>query len=119
MKSLLYKGMKTKSENLQPKILQGYVRSERVKCGKSNCRCAKGKLHGEYFYRYEWQNGRRVKSYVKREDIDDVIAACSAWRETSRRQREHSRSAKLRLREIKSLLRENESLMRQFVRGLV
>lgn len=33
---------------------------ERVKCGKKGCKCAKGELHGPYWYTY-WREGRRVK----------------------------------------------------------
>ncbi|MBD0335443.1 MAG: hypothetical protein ICV62_08140 [Cyanobacteria bacterium Co-bin13] len=33
---------------------------EGVKCGKENCRCASGKLHGPYWYEY-WREGSRVR----------------------------------------------------------
>ncbi len=39
---------------------------ERVKCGKKTCKCAKGELHGPYWYAY-WRNGKRVNSkYIGR-----------------------------------------------------
>jgi hypothetical protein len=34
---------------------------ERVRCGKSNCRCGKGSLHGPYWYGY-WSEGGKTKS---------------------------------------------------------
>lgn len=34
---------------------------ERVRCGKSNCKCAKGALHGPYWYGY-WSEGGKTKS---------------------------------------------------------
>ena len=34
---------------------------ERVRCGKSNCKCAKGSLHGPYWYGY-WSEGGKTKS---------------------------------------------------------
>lgn len=34
---------------------------EKVKCGKKVCKCARGELHGPYWYAY-WRDGKRVKS---------------------------------------------------------
>ena len=34
---------------------------ERVRCGKANCKCAKGSLHGPYWYGY-WSEGGKTKS---------------------------------------------------------
>ncbi|MFQ5795497.1 MAG: DUF6788 family protein [Candidatus Bipolaricaulia bacterium] len=36
-------------------------RLERVRCGKPNCKCTKGELHGPYWYAY-WREGKRVRS---------------------------------------------------------
>lgn len=42
-------------------------RSEMVRCGKKNCHCAEGKLHGPYWYAY-WTEGSRTKSqYIGKE----------------------------------------------------
>jgi hypothetical protein len=37
------------------------VREEWKQCGKLNCKCAGGELHGPYLYEY-WREGDRVKS---------------------------------------------------------
>lgn len=34
---------------------------ERVRCGKANCKCTKGALHGPYWYGY-WSEGGKTKS---------------------------------------------------------
>lgn len=39
----------------------GLVVKENVKCGKSNCKCTDGDLHGPYLYRY-WKEGNTTKS---------------------------------------------------------
>lgn len=78
---------KTKNQSLQPKMLDGYVRAERVKCGKANCKCLRGELHGVYFYRYTWDEGRRRKSYVKRSEVEQVRAACAEYRKLQRQLR--------------------------------
>jgi hypothetical protein len=36
-------------------------RSEMVRCGKKSCRCARGELHGPYWYAY-WSEGGKTKS---------------------------------------------------------
>jgi hypothetical protein len=71
---------KTKNQGLQPKMLDGYVRAERVRCSKPNCKCSRGELHGVYFYRYTWDEGRRRKSYIKRSEVEQVRAACAEYR---------------------------------------
>lgn len=78
---------KTKNQSLQPKMLDGYVRAERVRCGKVNCKCSRGDLHGVYYYRYTWDEGRRRKSYIKRSEVKQVRAACAEYRKLQRQLR--------------------------------
>jgi hypothetical protein len=37
---------------------------ERVKCGKGNCKCASGELHGPYWYGYYSKDGKTVSVYI-------------------------------------------------------
>jgi hypothetical protein len=39
-------------------------RLEKVRCGKENCKCASGKLHGPYWYSYIRIKGRVKSQYV-------------------------------------------------------
>ena len=39
-----------------PVKLEGVVIRQMVRCGKPNCECARGELHGPYHYRY-WRDG--------------------------------------------------------------
>lgn len=39
-------------------------RQQRVKCGKPGCKCAKGELHGPYWYAYWWENGKTRSKYI-------------------------------------------------------
>jgi len=56
----------------KPKEL-GIVRLEKVKCGKPNCRCARGKKHKAYYlyYRDYDETLKRVlkKEYVPRQEV--------------------------------------------------
>jgi hypothetical protein len=94
----------TKKPKLLPKTLPGVVCAQRVRCGRPNCRCAAGQLHGPYFYRFWREGGRLRKEYVRPADLQRVREACRA------RQQERSdlRSAWARWRELLTLLREVE-----------
>lgn len=98
-----------KNADLQPKTLPGYVRAEMVKCGKARCKCARGELHGPYFYHFTWRNNRRAKSYIKRADVAAVKKACAAHRSLQRRlraDREQFRAFMCEARELLKLLNE-------------
>jgi hypothetical protein len=79
---------KTKNQKLPPKrsleMLAGYVEARMVKCGKAGCKCARGELHGPYFYHLTRADGRRSKFYVKRADVAERRAACEAYRQMQR-----------------------------------
>ena len=69
--------MKRKTENPLPEIglLKGSLHLETKRCGKPNCRCARGYLHGPFFYRRWRQGGRQKKAYVPRENVAGVLGA--------------------------------------------
>lgn len=39
-------------------------RQESVRCGKENCKCVRGKLHGPYWYSYTRVKGKVTSQYV-------------------------------------------------------
>jgi hypothetical protein len=63
-----------------PKTLPGAVCAQWVRCGRPNCRCARGELHGPYAYHFVRHNGRLRKRYVRQAEADGVRAACEARR---------------------------------------
>lgn len=61
---------------------------ERIKCGKANCKCAAGALHGPYWYSYQWDpaRARLVKSYIGKErpaDLDPGSQAINSFADGS------------------------------------
>lgn len=64
--------------------LKGALVAERKRCGKKNCRCTRGHLHGPYYYRRwrEW-NGRQRKQYVPRDKVPQVRKALEKSRASS------------------------------------
>lgn len=66
-----------------PKILRlaggkGSLHTQRVRCGKANCKCARGDLHEGYHYFFSRIGGRQFKVYVRREDVPAVRAVIQA-----------------------------------------
>jgi hypothetical protein len=98
---------KNKSENFTPKIepLQGGILAQFKRCGRSNCRCAAGSLHGPYYYRVWMAQGTRYKTYVKKADLERISAGIEAF-QAQKREQQQSRA------EIKNLLRENRETRR-------
>src|SRR5437763_4927106 len=98
--------MKNKSENLLPKMLPGAVCRQMIRCGKSNCKCARGQLHGAYYYHFVRVGGRLRKRYLNPHDVDAVKAACQARREDERARRIETHQAQQSFRELVTRLRE-------------
>jgi hypothetical protein len=98
--------MKTKTEKTLPKILCGTVHREFKKCGKSNCKCARGELHGAYYYHFVRVDRKLKKRYLKASEVEQVKIACLGRREKEKEQRTHQRAAWKHLREIREEIRE-------------
>lgn len=98
--------MKTKTENLLPKMLPGTVCRQMVRCGKPNCKCAQGQLHGAYYYHFVRVGNRLRKRYLKPDEVETVSAACQARREDEKAKRIETRQAHQSLRELIAKLRQ-------------
>jgi hypothetical protein len=51
---------------------RGSVVLERVRCGKTNCRCSQGHLHGPYRYWHYYEAGKVRRKYLGRGLVDLV-----------------------------------------------
>lgn len=105
--------MKTKSAKALDKTgfssyLSGAVVEKYRKCGKPNCRCANGTLHGPYHYRTWREAGKQQWQYIPRSEVQAVMQAC----ETNRRVQKRLRQERGRMQEVlqrsRDLLREVE-----------
>jgi predicted LPLAT superfamily acyltransferase len=68
-------------------MLRGSIHTQWVTCGKSGCRCARGELHGPYYYYYVFDrvNRRLRKTYVSRERLPEVAAAIEKYHDLCRK----------------------------------
>lgn len=62
---------KQTSANPLPKIdpVRGSLHVEWKRCGRSNCRCQDGRLHGPHYARHWREDGRQRKAYVRAHDV--------------------------------------------------
>ena len=79
------KNQKTTSK-IEP--LKGYLEPQMVRCGKANCKCAKGELHGPYYLRRWQRHGERQSKYVKKGELSATLAACLAYKRDRQETRE-------------------------------
>ena len=90
---------------LKGRGLRGAVCAQWVRCGTATCKCARGELHGPYFYHFYREHGRLVKRYVKRADVEHIRAACDQRRQnriTVRAGINQARSVRVWLKELES-----------------
>jgi hypothetical protein len=81
--------------------LQGGLVCEMVRCGRSNCKCINGSLHGPYYYHVWMVRGKRFKKYVKKSEKQIVLAAVSAYKQRGAEQRKARERNRELIREIK------------------
>jgi hypothetical protein len=47
-------------------------RLESIRCGKENCKCARGKLHGPYWYSYIRVKDKVTSQYIGKRLLKDI-----------------------------------------------
>jgi hypothetical protein len=95
---------KNKSQNPAIKMLPGFVANVRVRCGKSNCRCARGDRHVAY-YHVTYYSGVRSRKYVRRDQLPEALAACEAHRVLQAQLRAGRAEYKQTLAKMRELIR--------------
>jgi hypothetical protein len=102
---------KTKNSKPFPKIpadgmLNGAVCASYSRCSKPNCKCARGSLHGPYYHRYQWYEGRVIKEYIPLSQVEEVRAACARYRDLQADIRANNRRFKIMLAMLKMNIKE-------------
>jgi hypothetical protein len=71
--------------NPLPKIepLRGSLHLEWKRCGRANCRCSLGRLHGPYSARHWREDGRQRKAYVPATKLMATLLSIEAHRAAS------------------------------------
>lgn len=84
-----------------------------TRCGRAGCRCARGELHGPYWYLFWREGGRLKKRYVRRADIDAMREAVADHRHALTLNRELLRLSRTLFRDDARELQEYERWRRQ------
>lgn len=88
------------------------VCAQYVKCGKANCKCVSGQLHGPYYAAFWKEDGRIRKRYIRLADAEQMRELSEQPRLFLREIAEND----ARLRQLKAFVREHEKLIRQIAR---
>jgi len=56
----------------QKTVGPAYYYLMRLRCGKKNCKCAQGELHGPYWYSYRQEKGKARYKYIGKTLPDDI-----------------------------------------------
>jgi hypothetical protein len=100
-----------KTQKTLPKIqpLPGSLCAQKVRCGKANCKCAKGELHEGYYYHFFYAGGKLHKRYVKKADVLNVKKATEINRQQQRQIRREVQEAMQAFHLMRSHLRDLHS----------
>ncbi len=97
--------MKTKTAKTLPKtafeIQNGGVYLQRVRCGKANCKCARGENHLAHYF-FTRRNGKLVKFYIRKADVEtfsEIVKLASFNRKKKRLSVKESNQLLRQLRE--------------------
>ncbi len=106
--------MQTKSEKMLPKtadeITNGGIYIQRVRCGKSNCKCARGETHSAYYF-FTRRRGKLLKIYVRKAEVEEFISLIDQAIEDRKLHRQASKSNFLLLKQLRQNLREKTLLI--------
>ena len=107
--------MKTKSEKLLPKtadeIQNGGLYLQRVRCGKSNCKCAGGETHTAYYF-FTRRNGKLIKFYIRKADVAEFSRIVDQATKEARTRRQSVKDSVELLKTFRVSLWENDGLIK-------
>ena len=84
--------MKIKNLKMLPKtaaeIENGGLYQQRVRCGKANCKCAGGEHHHTAFYFFTRRQGKLIKFYIPKRQVEAFAAMVERATVSRRQQRQ-------------------------------
>lgn len=109
--------MKTKTAKVLPKttseISNGGVYLQRVRCGKQNCKCARGETHSAYYF-FTRRCGKLIKIYVRKADVE-AFSELVNYASVERTQRlQSARSSGSLLKRLRESVREYELITKLY-----
>jgi len=107
--------MKTKTAKMLPKtageIPNGGLYLQRVRCGKANCKCARGEFHTGFYF-FTRRNKKLVKIYIRKAEIKEFAGLVRQANANREMHRKTSKSNFVLLKEMRQMLRERNQLIK-------
>jgi hypothetical protein len=104
--------MKTKTVKTLPKIIEGTICPQLVRCGKYNCKCTRGELHGPYHYLFFRIKGKLIKRYIRSADVQRQLILLNHWHKQKREERDLINLSCRQVKELTQQLRSNENYIK-------
>jgi hypothetical protein len=110
-----------KSKKVTTKIdpLPGHLEEKYVSCGRPNCCCAKGKLHGPYFYRRWEKHCHRHTKYVRKGEVLTIKKRISAFKCNKDERRQARNTNRQLIREIREQSKSVELILKLIRQGAI
>lgn len=74
------KKLEDKLLSFRGEMLPYYLKEYYFPCGKVNCKCKKGKLHGPFLYIVGKEGDKRIFQYVKKKDIYTIEKTAGSYK---------------------------------------
>lgn len=109
--------MKTKTVKVLPKttdeIENGGIYVQHIRCGKSNCKCARGETHTAFYF-FTRRNGKSVKYYVRKASVEDFTKIVNQSAFNRAQKRLAKKESNNLFRRLCETVREAETLMKLY-----
>lgn len=107
--------MKTKFRKILPKtiyqISNGGVYLQAVRCGKSNCRCARGERHTAYYF-FTRVDGKLTKTYIRKAELEDFLQIANAAAADRKEERRLNRETNELIKRFRRSMREQDQMIK-------
>ncbi|MBA3632036.1 MAG: hypothetical protein H0W58_04370 [Acidobacteria bacterium] len=109
--------MKTKTAKVLPKTTQdiqnGGLYLQRVRCGKANCKCARGEVHSAYYF-FTRRNGKLIKQYVRKAEVEAFSEIVNQSKALKAQKRTSAKQSNELLKRLRVSVREYEQITKLY-----
>ncbi|MDQ3713977.1 MAG: hypothetical protein M3388_17405 [Acidobacteriota bacterium] len=94
-------------------IANGGVYVQRVRCGKANCKCARGETHTGYYF-FTRQHGKLIKQYIRKAEVQAFTEIVNQSRELKAEKRISTKQSNELLKCLRESSREYEQIAKLY-----
>lgn len=94
-------------------IYNGGVYPQQVKCGKPNCKCARGELHTAYYF-FTRDRGKLTKTYVRKAEVEEFSRLVKESADQRRQRREQANHIQDVLKRSRESTKRTDAVLKIF-----